>query len=252
MADFGGTVAEHYARYRRGYPPAVIDAICAAFGLGPDDTVVDLGCGTGQLTVPLSTRVRAVAGVDPEPDMLAQARRRPGTNVAWIVGTDADLPAIGRLLGGGIGAVTAAVAIHWMDRDTLFRAAKPLLRPGGGVAVVTNGAPLWLQDTPWSRALRVAVEEWTGRPVGWSCQTDEAGRALNAEALSRAGFEVFESTVDYDAPLSVEEAAGGMLSAMAVPAGRHEEFTARIGGALAVHLPVTEHVTVTVQCGRTG
>ena len=74
-SDFSGETATYYARYRRGYPPAAVDAIAEAFGLGADDLVVDLGCGTGQLSLPLAARVRAVVGVDPEPDMLMLARR---------------------------------------------------------------------------------------------------------------------------------------------------------------------------------
>ena len=72
---FGGEVATYYAQHRRGYPPEVLDALAAAFQLGADDTVVDLGCGTGQLSIPLADRVGTVIGMDPEPDMLAIARR---------------------------------------------------------------------------------------------------------------------------------------------------------------------------------
>lgn len=68
-------MASYYAKYRRGYPPAAVDAIAEAFTLTVDDLVVDLGCGTGQLTVPLAARVGAVVGMDPEPDMLMLARR---------------------------------------------------------------------------------------------------------------------------------------------------------------------------------
>ncbi|MEU2615314.1 class I SAM-dependent methyltransferase [Micromonospora sp. NPDC007271] len=143
-AGFSGEVAAYYARHRRGYPPEVLDAIVGAFGLSANDTVVDLGCGTGQLSLPIATRVGAVVGVDPEPDMLALARRAAlkggRANAAWLLGTDRDLPVLSRLLGDRtVGAVTVAVAIHFMDRDTLFRAARPLLRPGGGIAVITNG-----------------------------------------------------------------------------------------------------------------
>jgi cyclopropane fatty-acyl-phospholipid synthase-like methyltransferase len=45
---FRGEIAGYYARYRRGYPATVVDAIAAAFDLGPADTVLDLGCGTGE------------------------------------------------------------------------------------------------------------------------------------------------------------------------------------------------------------
>jgi len=146
-SDFSGETAIYYAKYRRGYPPAAVDAIVEAFGLGVDDLVIDLGCGTGQLSVPLAARVRTVVGVDPEPDMLRLARRTATehglANVSWLLGADTDMPALGNLLGDRtVGAVTIALAIHWMDRDALFPAIRPLLRPGGGIAVVTNGTPL--------------------------------------------------------------------------------------------------------------
>ena len=72
---FGGEVAGFYHQYRRGYPPAVIDTLTGAFGLTDSDVVIDLGCGTGQLTLPIARRVHAVAGEDPEPDMLVRARQ---------------------------------------------------------------------------------------------------------------------------------------------------------------------------------
>ncbi|HEY7176041.1 MAG TPA: hypothetical protein VH442_14080, partial [Micromonosporaceae bacterium] len=61
---FGGEVARLYEKYRRGYPPAVIDAIVDAFTLTGRDAIIDLGCGTGQLTVPLAARVGRAVGVD--------------------------------------------------------------------------------------------------------------------------------------------------------------------------------------------
>ena len=100
----------------------------------------------------MAARVRAVLGVDPEPDMLMRARGTAGeagvTNVSWMIGADSDIPAIRALLGSGaVGAVTVGKALHWMNHPALFSAARPLPRPGGAIAVVTNGTPLWLQDT---------------------------------------------------------------------------------------------------------
>jgi hypothetical protein len=87
---FHGEVVDFYQEFRRGYPTAVIDALVEAFELGREDIVVDIGCGTGQLTVPMADRVRAVVGMDPEPDMLERARQianeRGMTNVNWVLG----------------------------------------------------------------------------------------------------------------------------------------------------------------------
>lgn len=182
MTGFSGAVATYYARHRRGYPPEVLDALVAAFGLDSGDTVVDLGCGTGQLSLPLAARSGAVVGVDPEPDMLALARRAAldtgVTNAAWLLGADRDLPVLGRLLGDRrIGALTVAVAIHFMDRDRLFQAVRPLLRPGGGVAVVTNGVPLWLQEAEWSRALPARLPGTAARAAGHRDVPDRRGRS---------------------------------------------------------------------------
>lgn len=58
-------------------------------------TIVDLGCGTGILTVTLSGGNRRVIGIDPSEGMLAIARVRPGNErVTWILG---DSRAIGNV-----------------------------------------------------------------------------------------------------------------------------------------------------------
>ncbi|MEU9508016.1 methyltransferase domain-containing protein [Micromonospora sp. NPDC048170] len=255
---FSGEVAAYYARHRRGYPPEVLDAVVGAFGLGDGDTVIDLGCGTGQLSLPLAARVGTVVGVDPEPDMLALARRAAldagVTNTAWLLGADSDLPALGRLLGDRpAGALTVAVAIHFMDRESLFRAARPLLRPGGGIVVITNGAPLWSQDTEWSRALRGCLEGLLGHPVTATCQTDDAGRRRNRDALAAAGYRVVESAVEYAAPLTVHDMVGGAFSAMSpelLPSPeRMAAFTAEVRDALGGRDAVTERVRVSLQFG---
>lgn len=156
---FRGEVVEFYHRFRRGYPAAVVDTVVESFDLTVDDALIDLGCGTGQLALPFAERVRAVVGVDPEPDMLQRARQaadeQGAVNVSWMLGQDSDMPAVGALLGAGsLGAVTIGQALHWMNYDILFPALAPLVRRGGGVAVVTNGTPLWLQDTKWSKGAR--------------------------------------------------------------------------------------------------
>ncbi len=254
---FRGDVADYYHRYRRGYPSEVFDVLADVFGLTADDVAVDLGCGTGQVALPLAGRVRAVVGVDPEPDMLAHGRRAAAeqglANLSWVVGTDADVPALRAALGdGSVGVVTIGQALHWMRHDDLFRAVRPLVRPGGGVAVLTNGTPLWLQDGDWSRALRGCLEQWLGKPAGATCGTDGESQARYRESLAAAGFRVEAHGFDHTGALDVESIVGGVLSALPVdrlPADR-AAFTERIRHALEAHAPFTEHVHVAVLTGR--
>ncbi|MDQ2588523.1 class I SAM-dependent methyltransferase [Saccharothrix yanglingensis] len=254
---FRGEVAALYRRYRRGYPPPVVDVLVDAFTLTRDDVVVDLGCGTGQLAVPLAGRVRGVVGVDPEPDMLAEARAAAGDlpNATWVVGSDADVPALRAVLGtGSVGAVTIGQALHWMDRERLFAELKTLVRPGGGVAVVTNGTPLWQQGSGWSRALGAFLRDHLGPGGDRACGTDEESQRQYAAALSAAGYDVTATTVEYTAPLTADAIAGGVLSALPVdrlPADR-AAFTAALENAVAPHAPFAEDVRVAVLTGRRG
>jgi SAM-dependent methyltransferase len=246
---FGGEVAGFYARYRRGYPAAVVDAVLAAFGVGAGDLVLDLGCGTGQLAVPIAGRVRAVVAMDPEPDMLAQARQTStAANIAWVVGADTDVPALGAVLGPrSVAAVTIGQALHWMRHEDLFAALPPLLRPGGGVAVISNGVPLWLQDSDWSRRLRGFLEHRLGRPLTAPCGTDDAARRTYRAALLAAGYTgVREISVDYTADLDLDRLVGGVYSAMPadqLPADR-AAFAESVRDAVGPD-PFTEQVPVT-------
>ena len=259
---FGGEVVDFYHRYRRGYPAPVLDAISRMFGLADaDDVVLDLGCGTGQLTLPMAARMRAVIGVDPEPDMLVRARRaaveRGIGNITWVLGSDNDLPALGTLLGPAtVGAVTIGQALHWMDPPALFHRLFPMLRPGGGVAVVTNGTPLWLQDTAWSRALREVLAEHFGRRPSQTCGTDAASQQRYRDCLREAGYHVAEATHDYSDEISLDQLVGGVYSALALgqlpPREARPRFAERIRRAVQPHMPIREHVSVRILAGRRG
>jgi SAM-dependent methyltransferase len=256
---FGGEVADLYHQYRRGYPPAVIDTLTATFGLTSDDLVIDLGCGTGQLTFPIAARVRAVAGVDPEPDMLARARRAAAehgiTNVTWLLAADTDMPALEALLGGQYaGAVTIGQSLHWMRYRELFPALAPLLRPGGGVAVITNGTPLWLHDSAWSQALRGFLERWLGTTLTSACGTDEASQQRYRDTMTAAGLDVTEASFDYTDKLDLEHLVGSLYSALPLqrlpPPDQRAAFAEQVRHAVAPHELFTEPVRVRMLLGQ--
>ncbi|MFG2196180.1 class I SAM-dependent methyltransferase [Streptomyces sp. NPDC048639] len=256
---FSGEVAEYYAKFRRGYPPQALSALQRAFALTTDDIVLDVGCGTGQLAVPLAARVRSVIGIDPEPDMLRLARdeatKRGVRNATWVLGADADVPALGALLGErSVAMAVIGQALHWMRHEELFRALGPLCRPGGGVAVVANGTPLWLQDSSWSRSLRACLEEHFGTKLEASCGTSTEDRQRYAQALVDAGFDgVREIVIEYSDELTFDQLIGGVYSAMPVDElpgpDERQAFTERIRRSLPQDQGFTEDVRVSALVG---
>jgi trans-aconitate methyltransferase len=254
---FGGTTAGYYAKYRRGYPDQIISAVIDLLSLSPHDAVLDLGCGTGLLTAPLARRVELAVGVDPEPGMLAEARRLVdpaiSSRIVWVLGSDADVPVLATLRAeNGWGAITVGQALHFMDHARLFGRARSMLRPGGGLAIISNGIPLWQQDSDWSRALRSALDNWFQRPSTTTCGTADVDRARYREALDAAGFEVHEIAYEYEATVTLDEIIGGVFSAISpsdVAQERRDAFTQHIAGALPDGAPFTEAVPVIALVG---
>ncbi|MFD5318932.1 class I SAM-dependent methyltransferase [Streptomyces sp. NPDC127098] len=260
--SFGGEVAAFHAAFRRGYPAPVLDALAEHVGLGAEDVVLDLGCGTGQLAIPLAARARAAVGMDPEPDMLRQAcaaAERDGVrNVTWVLGADRDVPALAPLVGGpGLGLVVIGQALHWMDPDALFPALAPLLRPGGGVGVVSNGTPLWLQPADWSRALRAFLERRLDTELVATCGTGAEDRRRYARALAAAGFrEVREVAHGHEHAFDLGRLVGEVFSAMPPsalpPPGERAAFAEELGRALGGRREFVERVEVVALLARRG
>lgn len=177
--------------------------------------------------------------------------------MTWMLGADSDIPTLGILLGdGALGAVTIGQALHWMDYDSLFRSLAPLIRDGGGVAVVTNGTPAWLQDTAWSRALRSFLEQWFGTSLTFPCGSDDASQRRYASSLHAAGFRVSQASVEYTTDMDLDRLIGGVYSALPVdqlPAhDQRPHFAEQIRQALHPAVHVSEHVRVAMLIGRKG
>lgn len=255
---FTGEVATAYARYRRGFPPAAVDLLVEALDLPADAYVLDLGCGTGQLTVPLAGRFDRVVGADPEPDMLRLARERAlGAGVrgiGWLLAADTDLASLPLL--DGLDAVTVSNAIHLLDGPRLFEALAGRLSGRGRVAVIGNGTPLWLQDSAWSRTLRAHLEDWLGTPLRSWCGLDPASRRQYRHDLEAAGFATADTHLDYADALSFEQIVGNVYSAMSpeqLPVGADRaDFEARLRATLPAgpDSRFAEQVRVSVLVGR--
>lgn len=121
--------------------------------------VVDLGSGTGLSTRPWGPVAGEVVGIEPNPNMIEQARRNPTTpaNVRYQEGFSHDT----RLPDACADLVTASTALHWMEPVSTFAEVGRILRPGGVFAASDVMFPPfvhWEAEAAWDETIRRAVK----------------------------------------------------------------------------------------------
>jgi SAM-dependent methyltransferase len=127
-------IAAEYDRHRPAYPDNLIDQACQVAGIGSGDLVLEVGCGSGQLTRALLARGLHVTAVEPGKNLIALAGRNlDGTGAVEFVNAqfeDAPLPR------EQFQAVFSASAFHWVDPEVSWQKAADVLVPGGTLALV--------------------------------------------------------------------------------------------------------------------
>ena len=141
-----------------------------AIGLDGTGTLIDVGCGPGVLAVQLAPLFDTVIGIDPEPAMLAEARRHAAAHdveAAWIEARAEDLATL-ELPAARL--VTFGQSIHWTDRQPVLATVHELLAPGGAVALIApaieHGSPP--VDPPAPPIPHDEIEALLGHYLGWS------------------------------------------------------------------------------------
>ncbi len=158
--------------------------------------VLDLGCGTGQLTVRIASELPgcAVTGCDFSRGMLEHAVARAAglrsAAVRWVRGDAGRLP----FRAGAFDAVVSTEAFHWFpDQDAAVAEMHRVLAPGGLVLLALVASPSGLVASGLHAASRLV-----GAPFYWPT-SDEMRRRLE-----RAGFHVLGQKRIFRLP-------GGML-----------------------------------------
>jgi SAM-dependent methyltransferase len=129
-----GNVAETYHRVRPPYSQPLLDRAQDALELDAGSHVLDLAAGTGRLTQELARRFAHVTAVEPDERMRA-------VHGTALPGSAEAIP----LAEASVDAVFVGEAFHWFDPAAAIAELARVLRPRGGLAIVSTH---WWETEP--------------------------------------------------------------------------------------------------------
>ena len=154
-------VAELYDATRQTYPDEIVELIVTKADLRPGSSVLEIGCGTGQLTRRLAGRGLGITAIEIGPAMVAGAKRNVADpNVAFCVSSFEDFQA-----SRAFDLIVSATAFHWVDPELGFAKAARILQPSGWLALVTTGERYY---EPLRSALRQLWAKYNPRQTKWA------------------------------------------------------------------------------------
>jgi SAM-dependent methyltransferase len=253
---FRGT-AEHYDRFRVPYPRELIDDLAELTVVTGSGTLLDLACGTGQLTFALHERFAQTWAVDQEPDMTAMVRSKargiPAIRVLTSRAEDLNAPP------ASFDLITIGNAFHRLPRDPVAALLRGWLRPAGHLALAWGGGPETNppgdDPAPWQRALHDVVARW--RPPGRvpdGCEREQAERP-NTAVLTDAGFDYLgkrEYAVAYTwtAESLIGNAYSTSVMSRAALGDSAAGFEADLRASLLPHAPFTQRISFACELAR--
>ena len=166
----------------------------------PGQRVLDLGCGTGDLTAKIAERGATVVGLDADASMIERARLRfPDLEFVHGDGHNFSL--------GSFDSVFSNAALHWLTRPrdvtTSVRAA---LVDGGMFVAEQGGAGNVAKTLAALDAARVDTGHDPVAPLPWYYPT--VGE--HATLLESCGFRV-HMMIHYDRPSPLEDCPDGIV-----------------------------------------
>ncbi len=129
--DHFSTRSADYAAYRPTYPRTLVDylaGLCQA-----TRCALDVGCGTGQLSVLLANRFSHVIATDASARQTEQAEAHERVEYRVAPAERSGLPE------HSVDLITAAQAAHWFDLPAFYAEARRIGKPGAILALITYG-----------------------------------------------------------------------------------------------------------------
>ncbi len=125
-----------YHEMRPGYPEELFDDVVSLSGIPPGGRILEIGCGTGQATLPLARRGYRVLCIELGENLAAVARRNlasyPRAEVLTADFEEWSPPK------GAFDLAISATAFHWLDPCVAYPKVARALKPGGVIALFWN------------------------------------------------------------------------------------------------------------------
>jgi len=222
------SVARAYPK-RPPYPHALVDALGA---LVPEEggSMLELGCGTGELSRRLAPRLAHVDAVDPSAAMMEVGRGEEGGDAPSLHWTQS--PGEAFTTERRYDLVLTALSLHWMEWEEILPKIVAWLKPGGVYVMVLSRT---IRAVPWADAIQELVPRYSliqdFQPIDFRAEVDHFG-LFDLSELHEVGPERFEQTVD-DYLDSWFSRAGFVRDRLAERAAN--EFRAGIADSLQPH-----------------
>jgi ubiquinone/menaquinone biosynthesis C-methylase UbiE len=214
-ADLFRGTARFYDEFRVAYPEPLLEDLRVRAGITGAGRLLDLACGTGQITFGLASNFVEIWAIDQEPEAVEFARgkalRRGVENVRWIAGRAEAIEAHGYFE-----LVTVGNAFHRLQRCVIAESAMRWLIPGGHLALLWSNSP-WDGSQQWQSVMAETVDRWMREAATTERVPANLYQHLEEEPhagiITAAGFTIigdFEFTMPY--AWTVETLTGFMYS----------------------------------------
>lgn len=151
--------ANYYSKFRIPYPPELFTFLLKLADPDPEkDIMLDLGCGTGELSIPLSHNFAKVFGIDPAADMLAEAEKKSQNlkNIEWVAVRAEDFCFDSR-----VKLITLGKSLHWMDMEKVMMKTRQALVDQGVIAII-GGQSSWTGSHGWELESKKVIKQFLG------------------------------------------------------------------------------------------
>ncbi|CZT19357.1 related to SAM-dependent methyltransferases [Ramularia collo-cygni] len=198
-----------------GFVPKLTTTVVSYLDPQANDTILDIGCGDGELTAQIAKSAGRVLGVDASKSFISSAKEKHGalSNCSFILNDSTQLQSCPEALTGKWDKAFSNAAMHWILREPSTRAAffenvHKALKPGGKFVFEMGGkgnvaeihtaatAALLHAGVPLERAREASP--WFFPSTTWM-----------SAALEAAGFEVEKCETEYRPSLLTAEKKDG-------------------------------------------